>query len=460
MPLVLNLIHIEIYMLLTTVDECEKGSRTKFLKQLRHLLSDRTIRRCIKIVITSRPHLRIESQLTDIIRIPLVAENLQSDITAYVEAEVYKQPQFSGRLGNEVRQALIDGANGMFLWVSLVLEDLKKSTNTTPRGIRKALETLPPDLPGVYISILRNIRNEDQIAAQTILRWVVWAIRPLTLQELTIAIAIRQEHTSMSSIKDDMHTDLRQVLRLLFGPLLRIEADNSVHLIHQSAKEFLSNMSAECNLPGRLLPAICLSSVESNLHIAVSCLTYLSFDECENGPAAADYMWEANAQRDIALRKQNIPFLLYAAAYWHEHTKQTERSDEHHVLFSGFRKLAESPHKIDLAYQISSFSRFDVYEKITPLQIAASLGLIIFVERLLAHSADINDMGGALRVAASHGQEAIVQMLVEQYGVDKNASDYSGMTALHSASRRDHKAVVRLLVEKFGVDINTSDNFG
>ncbi|KAF8537271.1 hypothetical protein BDD12DRAFT_236511 [Trichophaea hybrida] len=123
----------KVYILIDALDECEEESCTKLLKQLQRLLCDATTAtRPIKIVITSRPHIAVTSHLTEVIKIPLAAETLKSDISAFVEAEVYKQPQFTGSLREEVQKALIDGANGMFLWVSLILDGLKNSADTRP----------------------------------------------------------------------------------------------------------------------------------------------------------------------------------------------------------------------------------------------------------------------------------------------------------------------------------------
>ncbi|KAF8531694.1 hypothetical protein BDD12DRAFT_914648, partial [Trichophaea hybrida] len=213
---IINNIHTgQVYILIDALDECEEESRLKLLNQLQYLLHRPATTLSIKIILTSRPHIPVTLYLTNVIKLPLAAENLHNDITAFVKTELGRLPQFSGSLGKEVRQALIAGANGMFLWVYLILEDLKKSTNTTPRAIRNALKLLPPNLPSIYINILSKIRTEDHKTAQKILQWVVWVLRPLTLQELTIAIAILPEHTSMSSMQDDMHTDMRKVLRLI-----------------------------------------------------------------------------------------------------------------------------------------------------------------------------------------------------------------------------------------------------
>ena len=404
-------------MLLTSVDECEEGSRSVLLNQMRHLLCDARTSQPFKIIITSRPHIPVALHLADInvIELPLVANKLHSDINAFVKTEVGKLPQFSGSLGEEVRQTLIDGAKGMFLWVSLILADLKTSTDTTPQAIRKSLKSLPPDLPGVYMNILRNIRARDHKTALSILQWVVWAIRPLTLQELTIAIAVQPAHTSMSSMQDVMHIDIRQVLRLVFGPMLRVEEDNTVHLVHQSAKDFLSGMNSatEVGLYNHSLVACVASSVNSNMRLAVSCLAYLCFDECEDGPVTGESWWDEGVGQNMEILQHKLPFLNYAATHWSEHARQADQSDR--VLCCTFQKLAESLQKINLAYQIFMFSSYRKFRKTAPLQIVSSLGLIAFAEQLLDDGADVNAQGGrygnALQAATAEGHEAMVRLL-------------------------------------------------
>jgi ankyrin repeat protein len=425
-----------------------------FLLQLRNLLRNPTIKRRIKIVLTSRPHIQVDSDWTDVTvtQIQLTAENLKSDIEAFIESGVQKQ--FTGDLRDEVRQALIDGANGMFLWVFLILEEFRTARSTTPRATRQRLKVLPRNLSEVYGKILRDIQPEDQEIAENILQWVTWAMRPLTLEELTIAIAIRPESTSMSSIDDDVERDLKQVLRLIFGPMLRIELDNTVHLVHQSAKDFLVENHQSI---------FRLSQMECNLHLALSCLVYLSFDECDAGPVKGSWLYEHFVEEQIESRQEKMRLLLYAATHWPNHARQAEQARTVQNRLSGaFQKLAESPRKLDLAYQLLFFfSLHGSFEKTEPLQIAASLGFVAFVEDFLEKGADANAQGGkygnALQAAASSGHEAIVRLLVEK-GADVNARGGRYGNALQAAAEDGHEATVRLLIEK-GANVNAQDDF-
>jgi ankyrin repeat protein len=422
------------------------------LNQLEHLLRrHHTVKQRIKIAITSRPHVQVESHLTDLIRIHLTLEDLSSDITSFVEARVHEL--FTGALVDEVRQALIGGADGMFLWVSLILEDFKTATTTTPRAIRERLKALPRGLPAVYENILRKIKSEDHKNAANMLQWVTWAIRPLTLEELAVAIAIRPGKTSMSAMEDEMETNLRRVLTLFFGPMLKIESDDTVHLVHQSAKDFL--------IDGNFLPAFRLSPMESNMNLALSCLTYLSFEECEDGPVAGEWEWDANAE--IERRQQKMPLLTYAAAHWPTHTRQTDQARNiQQTLSSAFRALAQSPGKFDLAYKLFESSQSRHVVKTAPLCLAASLGLVAFAEGLLEVGADVNAQGGfygnALQEAARNGNEAVVRLLIEK-GADVNAQGGFYGNALQAAAANENEAVVRLLIEK-GADVNAQCFYG
>jgi len=408
-----------MYLTHLHIDECEEGARQNLLDRFRSLLRDNFIANRIKIIITSRPHLDVELNLLDVGIIPLDEMNLKKDITDFVTTEASKLVQFPVALREEIRQALISGADGMFLWVSLIIDDLQKSTTTRPRIIREKLKSLPKSLPGLYTDILRKINPEDQEYATAILRWVVWAVRPLTLQELTIAIAIRPEDTSMSSLGDEMESDLSKVLRLLFGGMINIRG-GEVHLVHQSAKDFLRPAGltggSSHGHPGFLS---CLRTTESNLQLAVSCLTYLSFDEFEVGPVDARYGWDS-----LETRLQKSRFLAYAATNWSEHMTQIDQeTQEKRALRSAFSKVAASSGKINLAFQIFAFSRDSFFTTATPLQIAARLGFVVFTKDILDGGADVNAQGGfygnALQAAVSEGSEAVVQLLVDR-GADVN----------------------------------------
>jgi hypothetical protein len=173
-----------------------------------------SIRKRIKVVITSRPQIPMTSYFHDLVEISLDS-NTQNDIVNYVHDSVLElqKRHIPTELRQEIQDALIEGSNGMFLWVDLILYDLKTSSRTSQHAIQKKLKSLPKSLLDLYEKILLAIQPEDLELANSILLWVVWAERPLTLEELKIAIAIQPGHRSMSDLSGMVENDFESVLR-------------------------------------------------------------------------------------------------------------------------------------------------------------------------------------------------------------------------------------------------------
>jgi ankyrin repeat protein len=451
------------------LDECEEESREKLLVRLKCLWNDPFIEKRVKVIITSRPHIPVTSYLPNVTQISLDASNLNKDITAFVTTEVPKLPCVSADsdLGDEIRRVLISNSDGMFLWVSLILDDLKNSTTKKRRVIREKLKALPKSLPDVYKNILRRIRGEDRRTAKTILQWIVCAIRPLTLQELTIAIAVRPEDTSIFSIWDEMQTNIQSTLQSLFGPLLRIEpGDSTVHLIHQSAKDFLSstNLKEDNSLDREIShdgspSGFYICPTESNLQLAIVCLNYLSFDEFEGGPLDVEYLGDLF---------QCHTFLKYAAIHWLQHVRQSNQ--ENSDLWRSFWKLAQFTPRMALAYQVFCFWKnpysYRRLHEITPLGIAAASGFTCFVKGLLDNGADVNgesgEYGSALRAAVVNGHETVVELLLSKGAeVDPDSdclADSDSGGALYEAVSRRKTSMANKLLEA-GADANGPAGF-
>ncbi|KAF8534915.1 hypothetical protein BDD12DRAFT_940572 [Trichophaea hybrida] len=492
------------FLIIDALDECEEQSRTKLLSRLRRLLlCDRPTGPRIKLIITSRSHTPIASHFTDVVRLSLDSnfDEIKSDIAEFVETSVrrLRTSTAGSNLGDEIVEAVTRGAPGMFLWVSLVVEELLASTFTAPRDIRKTLNTLPANLGEVYTDILRRVSSDNRPTVKEILRWVAFAQRPLTLQELSIAIAVRPEDTSMASIADKMETDLRKVVSRLLGPIIEIRSDDTVHFVHFSVKEFLMGMNdwSEGHAYRDELSPFLLSYTYSHSRIALACLTYLAFEEFEEESKAVLFEQDSCHRHIVEDQCRKNQFLGYAAYYWFEHAKQTpEGSNEYEACYRAFLRLGEYAGKMDLAYLVFTSLHNRTFVSTTPLHFVASLGFSSFTHKLLSHKDKIDaqvalslgddetfgalskfdyysiglvlcelemgweydegkgglDMGGKAIGDKRMGGESIARLFVEKVAPNNTKRDIYGY-ALHAAAWNGREDMVKWLVGK-DVDIN------
>lgn len=445
----------EIFCIVDGLDRCEEQSQRVFLEKLERLFGrpyrvnkpDRVVGN-LKMIITSRPHTSPTDLLVAINRISL-HENNTGDIIQFVEKEVeilVNEKKLPSDLRDAIKDYLLKGADGMFLWVSLTLSELRNFNGTSEESIRNKLEQLPKDVIAVYRSILGSIKDKDQAVARRILQWVTYALRPLSVPELKTVIALRSDDKSISSIKSREENNLERFLWSIFGPLLKID-HGSVHFIHRTAKDFLESQLSTQPIE-HSLPSLDIPPNESNLQLAIDCLTYLSLEEFKEGPLsfvysrglfkdargredtgdhedAWDHEYEWNREgidcnfggdenysngsnssagsladgvtgncqhpQSFCLKRRKYPLLSYAASFWPEHASRTDEAGHTQRLWKLFSKLARSEAKINSAYQmyLCSLGRQSHFVSTGPLQIAAHIAPPSIVRLLLETDSDL-----------------------------------------------------------------------
>jgi hypothetical protein len=173
-----------------------------------------------------------------------------------------------------VRDYLIENADGVILWVVLIIQDLikvAKSGASTIRELRHKLSTIPTSLNDLYRDILIKIRkgpysNEQQ--AEYVFAWLIYANRPLKVSEFQDVVAMFHWGQSYTEDCDNfLHENrigfltkrwdaIQAHLWNICGGLVEIvpterystdllwksrviTAEDSVQLIHQTARDFL-----------------------------------------------------------------------------------------------------------------------------------------------------------------------------------------------------------------------------
>lgn len=126
--------------------------------------------------------------------------------------------------------------NQTYLWVYLTLELIERDISIDKNRIRVTTSSLPRTVDDAYERILAKSSNSEE--AKKLLHIIVAAERPLTLAEMDLALALRQEHTTYKDWDRKPEERFSRYIRDLCGLFVNI-LDLKIYLLHQTAKEFL-----------------------------------------------------------------------------------------------------------------------------------------------------------------------------------------------------------------------------
>lgn len=418
-----------VICVIDALDECEQSTRSILINSLVKFYSDLGNSKGastghLKIIITSRPYQSIEDSFHDLPRIRLRGEDETSSVNADVKLVITERVRKLGvkrNLPNRVQMkllsSLVEGADRTFLWVSLILGILEETPLACEREFQEIISNLPEDLDAVYNKILGGSRDPKK--ARKILHIIVAAARPLSLDEMNIALAVEAHHKSSKDLEPNLISSFGSAVKQLCGLFVRV-IDSTIFLVHQTAKEYLIG-GFKPNDPGVGAWKHTLNPIESDSVVANICVRYLLFVDFETKPLAQDS--ELQELGDSDLYTEEHALLDYAASHWADHFREVQTKQEAELLESAV-KVCSIESKIFLTwFQIYWMADRMVYgypENCTSLMVASYLGHEVVVQRLLERGAKVNEhvtgWGSALNMAALGRQHRTVQVLLDNGG--------------------------------------------
>jgi hypothetical protein len=156
-----------------------------------------------------------------------------------------------------------------FLWVALQLQAICDEDENT---IHEALDNLPKSLPEVFHNILKRAENPGRRYQMHILQTLVAAFRPLTTSEFAEALSLAENNATASlRFQSRQLEEIREVLSSCGSLVMIDEQDLTVHLVHQSVRQFLLGEMADTHDYREWQ----FSSDTANLHMAAVTMRYL-----------------------------------------------------------------------------------------------------------------------------------------------------------------------------------------
>ncbi|OTA59075.1 hypothetical protein K449DRAFT_448129, partial [Hypoxylon sp. EC38] len=486
----------EIVLIIDAFDECDKDGQCQLTEDLNKLYwanSPRPNTARLKVLLTSRWSISIQRGFTTLEnRVPsihLSAENETSKISQ--EIDIFIQDRIRSlaedlMLSSEEQEILRLGITRLrhrtYLWVHLIFSTLRESIYVTKDHLKTYINRLPQTLEEAYDKILS--RSRDPAMARRLLSIVVVARRPLSLGEMAVVLAIKENHKTYTDLDLEPEKRFCQKIREICGLFITI-ANSRIYLLHQTAKEFLVNYQP-LHKPARhcLRWKHSLELIDAHRILAEVCVRYLLFDEFKMSSLLShrkpgnrfrlfDYSaehWithyrEANFQSDdpiqdciFRLLDQKWSILWYRTSYDPNMQQPVECSAFILVSYLGFEQLARRL----LTARERRIRLDETASGLTPLGWAAQGGHDAVVRLLLDNGANIeskdNRGSTSLSCAASLGRDSTVCLLLQK-GADIESKDKKGRTALFYATIRGRDSIARLLILK-GANIESRDSNG
>lgn len=451
----------KVICVLDALDECAETGRYQIIsavKAFERETSSSNISSQLKFLLTSRPYFDIERRFADLVHdLPTIrlhgeneSEAISSEIDIVIKSKVLE-------LGTELvlddseqltlQNELLSMTHRTYLWLKLIVEVIRDEISLTKKRIKHIVSTLPATVDQAYEAILSRVKNKDKKKAQKLLHLVLIAVRPLTLGEMNIALAIEDLHRSREDLDLENEGRFRSAIRNLCGLFVSV-VDRKIYLIHQTAREFL--LAKGEALSGRWKYS--LDSVESNLVMAKACVAYLNFDVFEWRAFASDH-----------------EFLNYAACFWVTHFQQAQSRTTTELSQSVLQICDPRSTRFRNWWTVCVLPlnevRSDAVLFADSLMVQSYFGLEVTAKLLFeSDNVDVharNMLGQtSLLLAAGNGHKAVIQLLLEMGHLDVNAEDNTGCTAQSRAIENKHEATAHLLLETGDVNINATFSNG
>jgi ankyrin repeat protein len=316
--------HRSLTCFIDALDECEEHQirdMVSFFEQIGDLVISNNIR--FQVCFSSRhyPHITISKGVDLVLE---GQEGHNQDITDYLDSELKIG---HGKLAEEIRGEIQSKANGIFMWVVLVVQIMNKEHDGgRVHVLRKRLRDIPADLHELLRQILiRDCYNREELLL--CIQWILFAKRPLRPEEFYYALLSGVEPRELGPWNAEditMEVIEKFILSSSKGLAEVTKSRNpTVQFIHESVTDFLVKDNGlvdlfpdlKGNLPG-----------QSHEKLKYCCLNYMGIDFSTPLQLGED-LPKASSEEGKALRELSdkiFPFFEYAVNFVLHHADVAE----------------------------------------------------------------------------------------------------------------------------------------
>jgi ankyrin repeat protein len=331
----------------------------------------------------------------------------------------------SGSKRQKVEEEILLKARGGFQWVFLITKTLI-DRSLVGKNVLSHVASCPITLSEMYAALLETGSESDRHQMVKLFRWILFAERPLSAQELREALATDAKMTCTSVVDLRSHEDWSETLvdferyvRPISKGLVEFhdreiweyweDSDREAQFIHQSVADFLTEDFAIDVYAG--------TTGAGHFLISRSCLNYLTLKE---------HLDHRQQRRDAISSK--FPLGPYAVRYVFNHIKKAESAGQ--IQTDLLPSIRWSSHS-NLMRQLA-----ELWNKLNPHNIGTPCGWP-FIGSSEHH------------VLAALGTKSALLPLLKSQPRARHGQDLDGNTPLHIALTEAHLEIASLLLNEY-----------
>ncbi|KAK5062754.1 hypothetical protein LTR84_004829 [Exophiala bonariae] len=498
-----------LYIVIDALDECEESSRSLLLAKLLHILQPRNLaggmrRKRIKLIISGQPFIsrawRVGDEHLSQFYIDMEGrpEGLMGDIQRFIDYKVddlVYNSVCSRATGEQLKRTLYTRAENSFLWLSVVLDDLKHGLDYHHTDVQQVLTSIPGNLKDFYTKHLPPVPGHHLQRLGCYVKLLVACARPLTLPEVDM-FSTDHGQQSRGGVSPVDGALVMNSLRRALGALVKFP-DGKVQLIHSTVKDYLLALQSDPYHPLHKTHGV---DVEvAHLHLAHACMQALlqeaygpdSADEAGHSsdmPSSSPISTRSSKDmvdedafyaglfdiEDVAfLRDENVipedvltrlgrhyPGYDYATWYWDHHYAQAEELADASAQEDAIKLLSCGTQRLARWYTYkanrSPMAMPDLSE-VSPLVLAALFNYSTILRRLLLtheHTDESSGLQSALFWASSRGHLKSISVLLDHKSAPLDAS--RDRSALAVAIQGGFTRACKVLLDAGNADPNYS----
>ena len=449
---------LRFYLLLDALDESDKDGIADVISLLKKVTTSEAK---LKVLVASRPGPIVSSRLAGSEYHLILEEKNKEDIKEMIASAIGFLQHSDKSTFEWICSYLLPRARGVFLWVSLIVGDIKRlvvEDGWSEAELKAKVEALPVSLVDYYKRITSLLARQEParvLEGIRMLSWVVYAERLLTIDESRDAIATSHLNTltpliiSTSALHDHRLKRLEHVSKRVMRncgefvevkhPTTRavessdVDSGDVVQLFHETVREFLKD-------PTGAAAPFDMKEILGHSEIAVVCARYIRmalildwrYNEESGSSSLADNPspWNYETHRRFAQHLSDRPLLPYALKFLPRHMGFLEDREEakivctecfndfdtHHGLLFLSRWLQTSfrPSSIKVTVDADEAAQF----RVSSLVAAADQGLATAVKSLIELQTTLDAVEetthhSALQIASERGHFQVVDILIE-----------------------------------------------